>query len=134
MKGENQYYCNNCKRMSDSCNQAKLIICPNILVINLNRGKGLEFDVKLNFEEHLNIKEFVFYSNISPTNYELIGIVTHFGYSMLDGHFIAFCKSFVDHQWYKYIDAFVNLSSFSEASTTGVPFILFYSKINYYEI
>mgnify|MGYP003571337675 CR=1 FL=1 len=121
-----QIYCNNCNLMSDSCNQIKLIICPNILVVILNRGKGLEFDVKLNFEEYLNIKEFVYYINTSPTNYELIGIATRYG----SGHFIAFCKSFVDHLWYKYNDIIVNLSSFTEASTTGIPYILFYSKIN----
>ena len=129
MTGDNQIYCNNCNTMSNSCNCTKLIICPNVLVINLNRGKGLEFDVKLNFGEYLNIKEFVYYSNASPTNYELIGIVTHFGPSSMSGHFIAFCKSFVDHQWYKYNDAIVTPSSFSEASTTGIQYILFYSKI-----
>ena len=128
MTKENQIYCNNCEKMSDSCNFTKLIIGPNALVINLNRGKGLEFDVKLNFGEYLNIKEFIYYSNVSPTNYELIGIVTHFGPSSMGGHFIAFCKSFVNHQWYKYNDAIVTPSSFNEASTTGVPYILFYSE------
>lgn len=127
MRGDNQIHCNNCNRMSDSCNLTTLIICPKILVINLNRGKGLQFSVKLNFGEYLDIQEFVYYKNDSPTKYELIGIVTHFGPSSMSGHFIAFCKSFVDHQWYKYNDAIVNPSSFSEASTTGVPYILFYS-------
>ena len=128
MGGENQIYCNNCERMSDCCNFTRLIIGPNVLVINLNRGKGLEYDVQLNFGEYLNIKEFIYYSNVSPTNYELIGIVTHFGPSSMSGHFIAFCKSFVNHQWYKYNDAIVTPSSFNEARTTGVPYILFYSK------
>jgi ubiquitin C-terminal hydrolase len=128
MREENQIYCNNCERMSDCCNFTRLIIGPNVLVINLNRGKGLEYDVQLNFGEYLNIKEFIYYSNVSPTNYELIGIVTHFGPSSMSGHFIAFCKSFVNHQWYKYNDAIVTPSSFNEARTTGVPYILFYSK------
>ena len=127
MTGENQLYCYNCKRMSDCYNFVKLIICPNVLIINLNRGKGFQFNVKLNFEEYLIIKEFVFYNNTSPTKYELIGIVTYFGPSWMEGHFIVFCKSFIDHQWYKYNDIKVNLSSFNEASTTGIPFILFYS-------
>ena len=118
--------------MSDWCTQTKLIICPNILVINLNRGKGLEFDVKFNFGEYLNIKEFVYYNYASPTYYELIGIVTHFN-PYLGGNIITFCKSFVDHQWYKYNDVVVNLSSFNEASTTGFPYFLFYSKINFYD-
>ena len=61
MMGQNQIFCNYCKIMSNSINKSKLIICPNVLVINLNRGKGLQFDVKLNFEEYLNIKNFIYY-------------------------------------------------------------------------
>ena len=128
MMGQNQIYCNNCKIMANSINKSKLIICPNVLVIILNRGKGLQFDVKLNFDEYLNIKNFIFYEQ-SPSFYELIGIVTHFGPSSMSGHFIAFCKSFVDQKWYKYNDAQVNISTFEEARITGVPYILFYSYI-----
>ena len=47
----------------------------------------------------------------------------------MSGHFIAFCKSFVDQKWYKYNDAQVDLSSFEQAKNTGVPYILFYSFI-----
>ena len=128
MMGENQIYCNNCRQNANSCNKSKFIIAPNVLVINLNRGKGLQFDVKLTFQEYLNIKYFVYY-NESPSYYELIGIVTHFGPSNMGGHFIAFCKSFVDNNWYKYNDSIVTKSSFQEASTIGVPYILFYSII-----
>ena len=128
MTGDNQIYCNNCHTYSNSFNMSKLLFSPNILVINLNRGKGLQFDVKLNFGEYLDIKNFIYY-NDSPTYYKLIGIVTHFGPSSMGGHFIAFCKSFVDQKWYKYNDAIVNNSSFQEASTTGIPYILFYSYI-----
>jgi ubiquitin C-terminal hydrolase len=129
MMGQNQIYCNNCHIMANSVNISKLIIAPNVLVINLNRGKGLQFDIKIKFGEFLDIKKFVYYNDKSPTFYELIGIVTHFGPSSMGGHFIAFCKSFVDQNWYKYNDAQVDISSFQEASTTGVPYILIYSII-----
>ena len=109
-------------------NKSKLIIGPNVLIINLNRGKGLQFDIKLTFGEYLDIKKFIYYDE-SPSYYELIGIVTHFGPSSMGGHFIAFCKSFVDQNWYKYNDAMVDISSFKEANTTGIPYILFYSMI-----
>jgi len=128
MSGENQIYCNNCKTMADCNNITKILICPNILVINLNRGKGLEFNVKINFDEYLDLINFVHFKE-TPSFYELIGMVTHFGPSSMSGHFIAFCKSFIDGQWYKYNDSQVNLSSFSEAKSTGVPYILFYSYI-----
>ena len=128
MNGQNQIYCNNCHKMTNSINKSQLIIGPNVLVINLNRGKGLQFDIKLKFKEYLDVRRFIYYAE-SPSYYELIGIVTHFGPSSMGGHYIAFCKSFVDQNWYKYNDAMVDISSFQEASTTGVPYILFYSMI-----
>ena len=62
-----------------------------------------------------------------PSEYKLFGIVTYFGPSSMAGHFIAFCKSFVDGNWYKCNDSMVTPSSFHEAKNTGVPYILFYS-------
>ena len=129
MKDSNQIYCNNCKVISNFKCKTELIICPNVLVINLNRGKGLQFNVNIDFDEYLDLINFVYYKEASPTFYELIGIVTHFGPSIMSGHFIAFCKSFVDNQWYKYNDTQVNLSSFEEARSTGIPYTLFYSFI-----
>ena len=131
MSGSNQIYCNSCKRMSDSVNFSKLITSPNILILNLNRGKGLQFNITIDFEEYLDIKKFLYFnqSNDIPSFYEIIGIVTHFGPSGMSGHFIAFCKSFVDNKWYKYNDSIVTPSSFQEARNTGVPYILFYSGI-----
>ena len=123
------FYCNNCRTMVDNVNITKLLYCPKILVINFNRGKGLEFDVKINFPEYIDIINYVYYKDNSPTFYELVGIVTHFGPSSMGGHFIAFCKSFGNQQWYKYNDAIVDPSSFEEAKNTGVPYILFYSYI-----
>ena len=129
MSGSNQIYCNKCKSMVDSINYSKLITCPNILILNLNRGKGLQFNIKIEIQEKLNVGNFLYFNNSNeiPTNYELIGIVTHFGPSDMSGHFIAFCKSFVDNNWYKYNDSIVTLSSFMEAKNTGVPYILFYT-------
>ena len=123
------FYCNNCRTMVDNVNTTKLLYCPKILVINFNRGKGLEFDVKINFPEYIDIINYVYYKDNSPSFYELVGIVTHFGPSSMGGHFIAFCKSFGNQQWYKYNDAIVDPSSFEEAKNTGVPYILFYSYI-----
>ena len=130
MNGENQIRCDYCHSMANCLNVSKIILGPNILIINLNRGKGLEYNIKLNFGEYLDIQNFIYFQNEDiPKFYELIGIVTHFGPSNIGGHFIAFCKSFKNNQWYKYNDAQVDNSSFNEASTTGVPYILFYSFI-----
>ena len=126
MVGQNQIYCNNCKQMANSENNTTLIVGPKVLVINLNRGKGLQFNIKIDFDEYINIYDFIYFKTTN-FRYKLIGVVTHFGPSSDSGHFIAFCKSFVDFKWYKYNDAMVTPSSFNEAKTTGVPYILFYS-------
>ena len=125
MTGQNQIYCNYCKRMSTSENNTTLIVGPQVLIINLNRGKGLQFNIKILFDEYLDISDFIYYKQ-GNVKYKLIGVVTHFGPSGESGHFIAFCKSFVDNNWYKYNDAIVTLSSFYEVQKTGVPYILFY--------
>ena len=128
MVGDNQIFCNNCKNESTSENNTTLIVGPKVLIINLNRGKGLQYDIKLSFDEYLDISDFIYYKETN-VKYKLIGVVTHFGPSGNSGHFIAFCKSFVDGNWYKYNDAIVNLSSFKETQDTGVPYILFYEAI-----
>ena len=125
MVGQNQIYCNACKQMADSINCTNLIVGPRVLVINLNRGKGLQFNIKLDFTEYINISDFIYYKT-TYVNYRLIGVVTHFGPSGESGHFIAFCRSFVDNNWYKYNDAIVSSSNFIEVRDTGVPYILFY--------
>jgi len=108
-----------------------LITSPNYLIIDLNRGKGRQFNVKINLGEYLDINKFLYLKGKKdiPSFYEIIGIVTNFVPSNMSRHFIAFCKSFVDGKWYKYNDAIVSPSSFNEAKNTGVPYILFYSGL-----
>jgi ubiquitin C-terminal hydrolase len=129
-QNSSQLYCNISKTISNYYESSKLIIGPKVLVINLKRSIGIEFNAKLKLDEYLDIKDFInYYKKESPSFYELIGIVSYFESSNMNGHFIAFCKSFIDNQWYKYNDTQVNISSFQEAKSTGVPYILFYSFI-----
>ena len=114
--------------MSNSIIMNKLIISPHVLIIILHKGKGLQYDIKFCFEEFLEISNYVYYNNVCPKKYELIGIVTHFGPSSIDGHCIAFCKSYKNNKWYKYNDALVAPSNFREAQSAGTPCILFYSS------
>ena len=128
MMGDNQISCNQCYRMANAIIQSKIIISPNTLVINFNRGRGLIYDIKVNFPEYLEIKNFVYYVQ-SPHYYELIGVVTHLGGSDMSGHFIAFCKNSENNKWYKFNDAIVTESSFQEVISFGVQYVLFYNYI-----
>ena len=126
--GQNKIFCDKCKQMEESASFTSLITGPKVLIINLNRGKGLQFDVKLDLDEIIDINEFIYFKN-TPNKYQLIGVVTHFGQPGKSGHYIAICKSFVDNNWYKYDDSIVTLSNFQEAKTLGIPCVLFYSAL-----
>ena len=124
------YFCNACHdNNSAAISFTRYIYSPKVLIINLNRGKGIQYNVKIDFEEFIDIKNFVF--NQSPYKYELIGVICHFGESNMSGHFIAFCKHITlkGDKWYKFNDAFVDECTFNDVKTSGMPYVLFYSYI-----
>ena len=124
-------FCNVCQR-STNCNICtNLVYGPNILILILNRGKGKEFDVKLNFREDLDLTNYVEEKSFG-CKYQLIGVITHLGESGMSGHFISFCKDPFTFKWYKFNDAIVSLvEDFKkEVIDFGMPYLLFYQKEN----
>ena len=130
LSGANQIYCNKCHQNSDGLSYNKLYNSPEILTIILNRGKGLQFDVNFKFPMNISIKNYVM-DKSCYSNYELFGVLTHLGGNGMDGHFIAYCKSPVDHNWYFYNDAIVKKCDENvenDMHSKGIPYILFYQK------
>ena len=125
LKGENSIFCNHCHRSSNAYMYPKIFFTPKILCIVLNRGRGNIYHVNIDYPEYFNISKFV-----SPfalyKEYELIGVITHFGESGSGGHFIAICKSRIDKKWYLFNDQTVTKSSYKDALNKGTPYILFY--------
>jgi len=129
--GPNQIFCNSCHKYSNAFSYNKLYNCPEVLTIILNRGKGIQFDVEFKFPMYINIEKYVI-DKSCETNYELIGVLTHLGPSGMSGHFIAYCKSPADKQWYCYNDSQVSSCTDveSEINSRGIPYVLFYQRIN----
>ena len=128
--GENSMYCNKCNVQCSAYYQTKLFSAPQILIIVLNRGKGIEFIVKLEFFEDLNLANFIENKN-AGFMYKLIGVVTHLGESGASGHFIAYCRSPIDNQWYRYNDDLVSKVNnfYEEIINYAMPYILFFQNI-----
>ena len=128
----NDYYCNFCKKTSQANYSNFISFLPNIIIIILNRGAGLEFNVGIDFEENLNLKDYVEYFQ-DDSFYELFGVVTHYGESGASGHFMARCKSPFDGEWYLYNDAIVQKIGYftKEEFFRGHPYILFYRKTKF---
>jgi ubiquitin C-terminal hydrolase len=131
MTGENSMYCNRCRVNCDCSMWTYLVTGPEILIIILNRGKGIEFNIKIYFEEYLDLSNFIEYKN-TGCKYQLIGVITHIGESSMSGHFISYCKDPIKGDWYKYNDAIVNkVENFqNEVINFAMPYLLFYQKIN----
>ena len=133
LTGENQIFCNNCRRMSNASTANKMNTCPDVMTIILNRGKGLQFDVNFEYPLFLDINDFIIEKSDSGNDgYELICVLSHYGPSGMAGHFIAFCKSPVDKKWYCYNDAQVSKcedpTSQGNGDIEGIPYVLFYQK------
>ena len=134
LTGQNQIYCNQCGRTSDAITTNFIYTSPEALTIILNRGQGLEFNVNFKLDYYINIDNYVRIKTPGKSNmYELIGILCHFGPSGMSGHFIAFCKSPEDKNWYCYNDATVtkcegdpNISTYGNVD--GIPYVLFYQR------
>ena len=129
---QNGMYCNNCKAQLTFFYQTKLYTSPEILIIVLNRGKGIDFRVKLEFDLFINITNYIELKDNNGWKYKLIGVVSHLGESDVSGHFIAYCKSPIDGVWHQYNNESVfEVKDFAkEIREFVVPEILFYQKIN----
>ena len=124
-----QTYCQKCKKTGMSVYQEEIYMMPNYLIIILNRGKGNIFKCKVDIPEQFNSSNF---EQTQKNNiFELIGVVSHFGESGMGGHFIAFCKHYLDNKWRCYNDSIV-VECQNDYLTKGIPYILFYknSSIN----
>ena len=127
---EQMLYINYCKRTCDSFMRTELTTGPEILIILLNRGKGIEFKVKINFVEYLDLSNYIQLGN-TGCNYKLIGVITHMGESGMGGHFIAYCLDPISTNiWYRYNDDIVTqVKNFkSEVIDYAMPYLLFYQK------
>ena len=131
MSGDNAMYCNYCKQTCNSYMRTFLSTGPEILIILLNRGKGIQFDVKINFYLNLDLSNYIEMRN-TGCQYELYGVITHIGESGMGGHFIAYCKEYWTGKWLKFNDAIVTpVNDFkTEVIDFAMPYLLFYQKKN----
>ena len=129
MSGNNAMYCNYCKLTCDCTMQTYLVAGPEVLILLLNRGKGKEFDVKIDFYEEINLYNYIEYKD-TGFKYKLIGVISHIGESGMGGHFIAYCKDPLSNIWNKYNDAIVTkVEDFqNEVINFAMPYLLFYQK------
>ena len=130
LQGDSEVYCNGCRKICVAENYSTLNTCPDILIIILNRGKGIQYEVNFDFPMRLDLFNYVKEKN-KNTQYELISIIVHTGGSDMSGHFFSYCKSNIDKKWYRYNDSRVDMLDDNYQITiknVGLPYVLFYQK------
>ena len=120
-------YCTNCKGFSQCFYKQNLSFGPIIMIIFINRLKSVDLEMKFEFDEYLDIGQFIYFKDFG-FSYKLIGVVVSLDEQ--GKYFIAFCRSPIDQKWYKYDDMKVYLvSDFNEEILNSNPGILLYEKI-----
>jgi len=119
--------CDYCKEF-DLKESSNIYIAPNILIIILDRGKDILSDIKFEFEETIDITQFVIKKEKDEDKmiYNLYAVLTH----NYQNHFVSYCKSPVNKNWYKFDDDKVNINEgFAKRVINFInPDILFYQK------
>ncbi len=130
--GDNQNYCNICRQLSNSEYTSKIYSAPKVLILILNRGKNNMYNVKLNFNQEIDITNYV--ATECPNRkdrcwkYQLFGVITHIGASGPNAHFVASCKLPNTNKWFRYNDAYVtSIKDFQQdVYDFATPYILCY--------
>ena len=128
ISGQNQISCNNCHFMSNAYQKNSLYSLPEVLILNLNRGRGNIYNVGINYNEIIDLSGEVETHIESSDTFKLKCIISHFGPSSTSGHFIAFCYVESKGKWYEFNDSIVTESSFEEAKNKGIAYVLFYQR------
>ena len=129
LKGDNQFYCNYCKKLEDAEISSEIFFPPNKLLINIDYGKYKKYNPEsVKFDEVIDITKYVSFNFGMQIKYRIIGVCTHFGESGIYGHYIAYCRNRNTGKWYVFND-----SSFKECQSnsiySGTPYLLLYEKI-----
>ena len=130
LAGDNQYYCNFCKKLCDADIYTKILKPPKNLLINIDYGKNKKYMPKfIKYDDEIDITKYLNDYSGKPIRYKILGICSHFGDSGSYGHYIAFCRNKQNSKWYKFNDAMVSECGTEEIKRSGNPYLLLYEKI-----
>ncbi|XP_011189925.1 ubiquitin carboxyl-terminal hydrolase 35 [Zeugodacus cucurbitae] len=135
--GDNQYFCERCKKLSDAERYINVISAPKNLILTL---KHFKYDQKYHTRAKLMHKVFhdekvsvkvcaaETLEEIASVHYDLYAGVVHSGFSMDSGHYYTYAAD-ITNKWYKFNDNVVTPSKSEELhnlTPPNTPYILFY--------
>ena len=127
-QSEMEGYCDRCGLDNAKISSmTQIYSLPPVLMIIFNRGKGLQYDIKINFQPMLDLSQIAL--NCDKI-YELQCVIKHLGDNSPTGHFIAYCRTPVpkyQNNWYCYNDkTVVQVNDWNSILNGGNIYIVFY--------
>ena len=130
LTGNNQLFCEYCRITADHSSCTLLSFGPEIIIIVLTQGKDKKNTIKMNFNEQLNLFNYIEFKN-TGVNYKLFGVISNFGVKNDKSIFISFINNPINNVWYEFKDTIIKkINNFdNEVKDSGIPYLLFYKKI-----
>ena len=134
LEEENSWYCKKCKDLKTARRKLEIYRAPLYLIIQLKRFKykdkvegnilGNKNETFIEYNELLNLKDFIIGPDKDKYEYNLYGVVIH-KKQMNNGHCISYCKNI--GKWYLYNDRNVERI---ENPINKDAYLLFYKRKN----
>ena len=131
LTGNNQLFCEYCRITAEHSSCTLLSFGPEIIIIVLTQGKDKKNTIKMNFNEQLNLFNYIEHKEVG-VNYKLFGVISNFGVKNDKSIFISFINNPINNVWYEFKDTIIKkINNFdTEVKDSGIPYLLFYKKIN----
>ena len=123
---DNEWYCPKCKQFQLADKKMEIYSANEIVIIHLKRFRNnrkienlVEFPLEgLNLKEYLPKKE--------DRIYDLFAVANHNG-GLQGGHYFAYCKNYLDNEWYEFNDS--NVSKIEKSRVVSdSAYVLFYNR------
>lgn len=130
LNADNMWYCPHCKDFKQATKKLDLWRLPQVLVLHLKRFNYSrqwrdKVDTPVKYPlKGLNINKFVKSADQSDAEYDLVGVVNHFG-GLGGGHYTATCRHEPTGKWHVYDDSHVSECPESKAQSASA-YVLFY--------
>ena len=130
LTGDNQYYCNNCKKLCDALISTKILFPPEHLLINIDYGKNkMYMPSSIKYDHEIDITKYLSFNYGRKVKYRIMSVCSHYGISGSFGHYIAYCRD-RNSKWYQFNDSIISECDANQIRYGGTPYLLLYERID----
>ena len=141
LDGDNEWYCNQCKKHVEAVKKMDIYKSPYYLIIQLKRfkqddGESSIFNIFNSSKNttfidfpttNLDLSNYTLSGNNKGDKYDLIGVINHYGGESF-GHYTAYCLN--GDMWFEYNDEAVSVIKENKV-VTSAAYVLFYKRKNF---